>query len=77
MTESFKPGWRPISAQQVPLTDIDLAKLGLLTQLESQCKTAVMSSLKGLKQLSTSEWQQLDSRQFKQLVTETCRGFDD
>lgn len=60
--------WRPNSAYAVALSDRDLAKLGLLAQLEAQCKAALTLALKPLKRLDTAEWRRLEQRQFKQLV---------
>ena len=60
--------WRPRSGHDVVLSDRDLAKLGLLAQLEAQCKWGVTIAIKGVKGLSTPEWLRLEQTPFEQLA---------
>lgn len=66
--------WRPQSAQPVPLSDADLAKLGLLVQLEVQCRTHLSLALKAVEGINLAQWQKIESIPFEQLVDRLAAG---
>lgn len=66
--ENFKDDWRPNSAHGVPLSDRDLAKLGLLSQLYVQCVFHVAVALKGAAKLDFNEFKRAQDLEFKQVA---------
>lgn len=65
---NFGMHWRPKSAHGVPLTDFDLAKVGLLSQLYVQCVFHVALALKGAEQLDFNQWKQAQDQAFDPLA---------
>lgn len=68
--------WRPATAYAVPLSDLELAKLGMLAQIEAQCRGTLANALKALEQLDVSGWMALESVPFPQLVARVQKAAD-
>lgn len=59
--------WRPSLVKWLPLSDVDLAKLGMTTVLEAQAKAMAATALKTLERKSHAEWARLEAMQFRQI----------
>ncbi|WP_139216502.1 hypothetical protein [Sphingomonas sp. NFR04] len=66
--------WRPFSATDVPLSDSELAQLGLFSQLEAQCKVSVAASIKGLEGLDYDQFRKIEGQQFGQLLARLAKA---
>jgi hypothetical protein len=53
----------------LPLTDLDLSKLGMTAVLEAQAKSFAAIALKNLERKSHAEWIRLEGMQFKQICS--------
>jgi len=51
----------------LPLTDLDLSKLGMTAVLEAQAKAFAATALKTLKRKSHAEWTRIERTQFSQI----------
>ncbi|WP_128082374.1 hypothetical protein [Sphingomonas sp. Ant20] len=67
MTEANS--WRPQIMEWLPLTDLDLSKLGMTAVLEAQAKSMATVALKNLERKSHAEWIRLEGMQFVQICS--------